>query len=196
MALIERTKFFVNSLAQGRLMLRFAGYWVVYHIVLWHTLFLFRFFEYRFQLMMGNPPQTFAELYGGFCAQYYPIVFSAVAVLPLLLWDMLKMTHRIVGPLIRFQRAIEALQRGERLEEVTLRTGDLLIEYQIAFNQFLKYYNNRIDTLEAQLAAAPLSGNDVLSNRSEFSLPEADLLQQVEELRDGVEAAVETATAE
>jgi methyl-accepting chemotaxis protein len=187
MSQVERKRFFVNSIAQGHILMRFAMYWTVYHIVLWHTLFLFRFFQYRFELMMGEPPQTFGELYGSFCVQYYPIVFSAVAMIPLLLWDIVKMTHRIVGPLIRFQRALETLQRGERLNSVKLRDRDLLREYEAAFNTFLGYYNKQLEELHA-LRAEKQAWQQ--SQAGDFkSLSEQELLSQVEELSGAVAAA-------
>ncbi|MEZ5941449.1 MAG: hypothetical protein R3C18_08670 [Planctomycetaceae bacterium] len=158
---VERKHFFINSLVQGRLMARFVAYWVVYHLVLWHTLFLYRYFQYRFELMMGEPPQTFMELYGAFCSQYYPIALSAIAVLPLLLWDMLKLSHRVVGPLVPMQRALEKMTRGERVEEVIFRDGDMLTEFGTTFNKFLIHYNERLrcqedtDIKDSELFAAP-----------------------------------------
>ena len=61
----------------------------------------------------------------------------AIAILPIVLWDLLKFSHRIVGPLIPFQRSIERLTAGEQVTEVRLRHGDLLSDLQSAFNQYL-----------------------------------------------------------
>ena len=53
------------------------------------------------------------------------------------MWDLLKFSHRVVGPLVPFQRAIERLTAGEQVAEVRLRHGDLLSNLQSTFNQYL-----------------------------------------------------------
>lgn len=184
MSLKDRTRFFVNSRVQGQILLRFAAYWVVYHIVLWHTLFLYRYCEYRFELAMGTPPQTFAQLYGTFCRQYYPIVFSALAVLPVLLWDIVKITHRLVGPLIRFQRSLERLTAGERVDPIQLRQGDYLQEFQQQFNAFLETHRRQLDELELWQAtqAHTMSGPDSAPTTT------AELLERVQALTETIQS--------
>ena len=49
----------------------------------------------------------------------------------------LKLTNRIVGPLVRFQTVLSRMSRGEPVSEVRLRDGDLLVEFQDVFNDFL-----------------------------------------------------------
>jgi len=138
-----RKKLFVNSLIQGRLIWRAAAYWTIYHIVLWHTLFLFQYFQYRVELVNGGLPMTFGELYGTFCLKYYPIIISAVAILPVLLIDVVRISHHIAGPLVNFQNVFKRMQKGEHVESVTLREGDMLTEFQEAFNAFLVHYNQQ-----------------------------------------------------
>ena len=45
--LFQRKKKFVSGPIQGRLLLRMGVYWVLYHVILWHALFIFRYVEYR-----------------------------------------------------------------------------------------------------------------------------------------------------
>ena len=142
MNLQKRQRMFVNGLIQGRLLMRAAGYWIVYHIVLWHTLFLYRYLEYRASLAAGGPPKSFSEQYGEFVLDYYPMVICAVLVLPILLYDVMWLTHRIAGPLTRFENTLKRMERGERVAPVRLRERDLLTHFQGAFNDFIAHYNS------------------------------------------------------
>src|SRR4029077_7571239 len=54
-----------------------------------------------------------------------------------LIWDILKLTHRFVGPLVQFQKCLAGLARGEKVADVRIRKGDMLGELQDSFNEFL-----------------------------------------------------------
>jgi hypothetical protein len=133
--------------------LRFAGYWFVYHFVLWNTLFMYHFLQYKVDVLDGGPMQTFGALYADFCQKYYPMLLAAFAVLPLLLYDSVRTTHRIAGPLVRFRQTLRQLRQGEYVKAVKLRDNDLLIEFQQEFNEFLDYYNARLGSGPAPAAA-------------------------------------------
>jgi hypothetical protein len=89
------------------------------------------------------------ELYTTFTLEHYSMVICAVAVFPIILCDMLKLTHRVAGPLVRFRNELARLARGENVEPVRLRDGDLLDEFLDAFNEFVK-------NTQSATAAAPL----------------------------------------
>lgn len=132
-----RKRLFVNREIQGRLLARTALYWMLYHGVLWMAMFLYRYAEYRGAVQAGAPLRPFADLYGQFVNEHFSMWVCAIAILPIVLWDLLKFSHRVVGPLIPFQRAIESLTAGEQVSELRLRHGDLLSNLQSSFNQYL-----------------------------------------------------------
>ncbi|MFM9965154.1 MAG: hypothetical protein ACKV2Q_28485 [Planctomycetaceae bacterium] len=132
-----RKRLFVNRAIQGRLMARTAFYWVLYHAVLWMAMFVYRYFEYRGAVLAGATPRSFSDLYGQFVRENVSLMVCGLAILPIVLWDLLKFSHRVVGPLVRFQRSLESLTAGERVNEVRLRNGDLLFDLQASFNQYL-----------------------------------------------------------
>lgn len=148
----QRKRIFVNCRIQGSVLLRLIGYWAVYHFVLWHSLFLFEFMRYRVEMLNGGPLMTFSELYAAFFWKYYPMLLAAVTILPLFLYDSIRTTHRIAGPLLRFKNTLKRLRNGEHIESIQLRKGDLLIDFQNEFNEFLKFYNAQ---LEARSAPGP-----------------------------------------
>ena len=65
------------------------------------------------------------------------LLILAAALSPIVLWDMLKLTHQIAGPLVRFRNALQKMAIGEPVAKIKLRDGDLLVEFQDAFNEFL-----------------------------------------------------------
>jgi methyl-accepting chemotaxis protein len=133
----SRKRLFVNRAIQGRLLARTALYWMLYHGVLWIAMFLYRYAEHRGAVLAGAEPRSFADLYGQFVREHFSMWVCSIAIMPIVMWDLLKFSHRVVGPLIPFQRAIERLTAGEKVSEVRLRQDDLLSDLQHSFNQYL-----------------------------------------------------------
>lgn len=156
--------------------MRAVAYWLVYHVVLWHTLFIFEYFHYRVELIGGGTPMSLSELYSQFTSKYYPIIVSALGVLPILAIDMMKYTHRIAGPLVNFANVLQRLRQGEHVDHVTLRQGDLLLELQEEFNAFLKFYNEK--QAKTEEVAADLSSID-----SDELSPEDKILEDINALQ-------------
>lgn len=140
-----RKKTFVNTRIQGRILGRILIYWLLYHFLLWNGLFVFRFAQYRSAITSGAEIVPFRQVYAQFCVDFYPLLICAVVILPAFLFDFVGMTHRIAGPLVRFQTALRKLIAGERVESVEIRKRDLLVEFQKEFNEFLHFYNARLD---------------------------------------------------
>jgi hypothetical protein len=152
-----RKKTFVNTAIQGRIITRMAVYWVLYHIVLWHGMFLYRYLQYRSDILSGGNAVPFRELYGQFVIDYYPMALCAMIILPAFMLDFVRLTHRIAGPLVRFRHALNDMMAGQTVEKVDLRKGDLLSEFQEAFNEFLDFYNGQRKPAAVPAAAQAVS---------------------------------------
>lgn len=179
-----RKRLFVNRQIQGRLLARTALYWMLYHGVLWMGMFLYRYAEHRGAVLAGAPPRPFSDLYGQFVREHFSMWICAVAILPLVLWDLLKFSHRIVGPLVRFQRTIESLTAGKKVDEVRLRNGDLLFDLQATFNQYL----TSLRTMESDAELPTPSGN-APEQKTEGELIESQIAAEVRQLQAEVQAA-------
>lgn len=140
----KRKQVYVNGMIQGRLMARLAVYWGIYHVVLWHAMFFYRYMVYRDAVVNGAPQVPVPQLYAEFVSQNYTVIVCALAVFPVVLWDMLSQSHRIAGPLVRFQMVLRQLAAGQKVERVTLRRDDLLVEFQNTFNEFLEQIDYQI----------------------------------------------------
>ena len=189
-----RKQIYNSQKIQGPIVARLATYWVVYHLVLLHGMFLFHYFLYRGQLLADSQMTTvpFSELYSSFLSQNSSLLLCSVAFFPLILWDMLKLTHRVAGPLVRFMSTLKQLEGGEKVEPVRLREGDLLVELQTAFNSYLKAADLLVE--EDQPATENregLSGSPVESPMGDEA---EDVLEEMHELHET--AVGEDASAE
>jgi hypothetical protein len=150
-----RKQVFVSSRIQGRLVLRIAVYWIVYHVALWHALFAFRYIESRFSGDLVG--QSFRGLYREFFDQYYPILICSLLMLPMFLFDLVKLSHRIAGPLVQFRHRIADMVAGKEVRRVRLRDGDLLDEFETAFNAYVDVYELQ---RQQQVAQAKMAERD------------------------------------
>ena len=179
-----RKRLFVNREIQGRLLARIALYWLLYHGVLWMAMFFHRYAEYRGAVLAGAEPRSFANLYGQFVQEHLSMWFCAAAILPIVLWDFLKFSHRVAGPLVRFQRTLESLAAGETVHEVRLRRGDLLMDLQASFNQYLA----SLRTLQAEREISPQPKNAIQCD-DRNDMIESQLAEELQRMQSEIQAA-------
>lgn len=63
-----------------------------------------------------------------------PASLACLTVLGLIVVDMLRLSNRFVGPLVRLRRAMRALASGERVETLDFRDSDFWQEIAREFN--------------------------------------------------------------
>jgi hypothetical protein len=114
---------------QTRLFIRFCGYWLLYQVSLWNCLFVWRLWK--------DGKGDVIDQYGRFFAEFYPLLLCSLIIVPFFAWDAVRFSHRVVGPIYRFQQAIKALAEGRSVRPVKLRQGDYLTEFQDDFNAML-----------------------------------------------------------
>jgi hypothetical protein len=145
----ERKKVWVNAF-QTKLFMRIGMYWLIYTLALWNLLFIWRLLSEG----AGDP----LDQYGRFFVDYWPALLCFVVVVPVLAWDAVRFSHRLVGPLYRFQQAMQALGNGGSVSPMKLRDDDFLLEMKDDFNRML-------DTLQRKGAsvlkpASPPAGEE------------------------------------
>lgn len=145
-----RNRRFVNRQIQGGLITRVGLYWLLYHVVLWHVLLCYRYIQSRMAGAAGQTSAPFGEQLGQLALAYSPVLLCGLFTLPVVLIDMLHLSHRIAGPLVQFGTALRDLREGRRVDRIDLRRQDLLTAFQDEFNKYLA-------SLE-QLSAVPTAG--------------------------------------
>lgn len=135
----KRKRQFVDSEVQTALLWQCALHW---------GLFGFGTFIIMFLLHVASTPahHTFMWHVERLWNHYGAIVLVMLALLPIFVLDMVKMTHRFVGPIIHLRKAIRGLARGERVEPIKFRKGDFWLELADEFNAILKVVQSPVET--------------------------------------------------
>ncbi len=74
---------------------------------------------------------------------YLPVWICLLALLPVIGWDAIRFTHRLVGPMTRFRQTIQDVAHGQPVRPIKLRPGDYLTELRDEVNQMLESLQRR-----------------------------------------------------
>lgn len=140
----KRGRLFVDPAFQGRLIGRLAAYWLIYHAILWHLMFLYSLFCNVTGPVTSRATGSLAEQYRDFAVEHFGIVVCVVVTLPIIARDLLRFSHRVAGPLIRFRNVMNQMVLGRRVEQVTMRRQDLPADFLSTFNSLVTTWNNRL----------------------------------------------------
>ncbi len=127
----RRKRYFVDSEVQPALMRQCAIHWGLFGLAAFILLFLT-------QWLVTPEKHSFAWHVTGLWTRYGMILMILLALMPVFVFDMLKLTNRFCGPLVQLRRAMRALARGEDVKPVRFRKGDYWTELADEFNAMLK----------------------------------------------------------
>ncbi len=65
---------------------------------------------------------------------YGPAAIASFLLLPLVIVDIIRISNRFVGPLLRLRRSMRALARGEYVEPIEFRGNDFWYDFADEFN--------------------------------------------------------------
>jgi hypothetical protein len=130
----ERKKIWVDSF-QTKLSLRIGGYLVVFFLVFCNLLFVWKMIEEG----PVDPAQQFLDT----MRSNLPVIVCLLVLVPVMAWDTIRFSHRLVGPLVRFRKTMQAIAQGEAVRPIKLRDGDYLTELRDDFNQMLDELQKR-----------------------------------------------------
>jgi hypothetical protein len=138
-----RKRIWINGAFQSRLLLRLVAYLLIYVAVMWYTCFVF-------ELLPGLVDGSYLSrgiggLFLDSLARQKPFLVAICLTLPAALYDLLKFSHRIAGPLFRCQKVMEAMASGQVVQEFKPRDGDHMPEFFQAFNSLIKQSNARLE---------------------------------------------------
>jgi len=125
-----RRHLFVDPKVQGALVGRVALYWFASLVTLTMMLVCWR--------VLAGSTRVFALNSGEMWLYYGPAVLASFVLLPLVLIDMVRLSNRFAGPMLRLRRSMRAVARGERVEPIRFRDGDFWHEFARDFNAMLE----------------------------------------------------------
>jgi hypothetical protein len=130
----QRTRIWVDEF-QTRLTWRIAAYLGLFLLVLVNFLFAWKMLSEG----VDDPVAQFLEV----MRDNLPVGVCLLVLVPVMAWDAMRFTHRLVGPLVRFRRGMQGIARGEGVRPIRLREGDYLTDLRDDFNQMLTALQER-----------------------------------------------------
>src|SRR5437763_13724099 len=129
----QRKKIWIDRF-QTYLFVRIAAYCLLYQLAVWTLVGIQRTIFVALDGMLGS----------GVADIFFMFLAGAVVFLGFLfVYDAVRFAHRIVGPLYRFRKVVQAIAAGEEIELVALRKGDFLQDMQDDLNQMIKVLEQR-----------------------------------------------------
>jgi hypothetical protein len=152
----RRNKIYLGGMLQGTLVKRLAICWAVYNVLLFHGLFAVSYLERpgAHAFVEGGAQVSLLDAYETFAWQNRLLIFGAFTVGPIFLWDVVRCTHRVAGPLVRLENMLLRMAQGETIREIKFRKGDWLTSLERALNLYLASRSaateNRAETVVAE----------------------------------------------
>lgn len=134
----KRRRLFVDVQVQGALLARTVLYWTFCLVALMLMLICWR-------IATGQPKPLVTELVT-FWKEFSPAIVISLLLLPLVVWDSVRLSNRFAGPMYRLRRSIRQLADGEPTQQLFFREGDFWKAVANDFNRLAQ----RVETLEAQ----------------------------------------------
>jgi hypothetical protein len=130
----ERKRIWVDEF-QTRLTQRIAAYLLLFLVVLVNFLFAWRLLTEGLHDPVGK--------FVGLLRDYLPVGICLLVLVPVMAWDAIRFTHRLVGPLVRFRRTMLSIAEGKPVRPIKLREGDYLTDLRDDFNLMLEGLQSR-----------------------------------------------------
>ncbi|MEX0585769.1 MAG: hypothetical protein WD176_03945 [Pirellulales bacterium] len=122
----SRRQLFIDRKVQGALLYQACMYWLLALVVIFLGLL-------GWQILRLSPRPLSAHLKGMW--QNYAVVVALLGILgPVFIYDMVRLTNRFAGPMLRLRHGMQKLARGEAVEPMVFRQGDFWYEMAEAFN--------------------------------------------------------------
>jgi hypothetical protein len=126
-----RKRLFVDPKIQGALIVRVILYWMFCLMTIVMMLICWR--------VAAGPSQPFWIHLTDLWSYNGPALIASFVLLPLVEIDIVKLSNRFVGPLLRLRKSMRSLARGERVEPLEFRNNDFWREFADEFNAVLKF---------------------------------------------------------
>ncbi len=123
----KRKKQFVDRSVQGAILCRLLAYGFLFVITTGA-------FLYFVELLVG-PPEEAAE---NMIRRHGPTALAFLALAPIFLRDLCKLTNRFAGPMVRLRQGMHDLAEGRQVAPIDFRENDFWKDLAIDFNRIAK----------------------------------------------------------
>ncbi|MGB9688807.1 hypothetical protein [Thermogutta sp.] len=159
-----RKKLFVDPQVQGQLVGRVCLYWVMCLLTVTFMVICYR--------ILTGPARPFVWHFEELRVYLGPALVASLLILPLVVVDVIRVSNRFAGPLVRLRRSLRAAAKGEPVEPIRFRQGDFWQEFADEFNALLQ----RVKTLEEKATSGEARIQPSHSESVEPPVPPVNLL--------------------
>jgi hypothetical protein len=121
-----RKQMFVDPKVQGALARRVVLYWATFLFNVFMMLLCWR--------IVTGPARMFYTHLDDMWYFYGPVFLVSLLFLPLVVIDIIRLSNRFAGPMVRLRRAMRELARGEHVEPIRFRDDDFWHDFAEEFN--------------------------------------------------------------
>lgn len=151
MAKRDRNSYWVNGQIQGALAIRIIIHWLIFAVIAAVLTFTMQF--------LGEPLVPFKTHLRNLWANQGIFGLVILILMPLFVYDSVRLSHRFAGPIVRVRRVMQAIAKGQAAERLKFRDKDFWSGLAEDFNTLLDqgYLVARVDSgsdVESELASA------------------------------------------
>jgi len=121
-----RKRFFVDYRVQGALIVRIVLYWLMCLVTIMLLLLGWG--------MIADPIRSWNTQLAELWTLYGPAAVASLLVLPVVIFDLLRLSNRFAGPMFRLRRSLHDLAQGKSVPLVRIRQGDFWRKFAEDFN--------------------------------------------------------------
>ena len=130
----KRSKLLIDRQVQSALVRRVILHWFLFVFV---TFFVIGFL----QTCVETPAFTMSEVFSSFLANNSLALVVSLSLLPVFVYDVIKLTNRFAGPISRLRSELKSLANGGPAKPLVFRDGDFWAEIASDFNTAFKLRN-------------------------------------------------------
>lgn len=123
---IKRRQLYIDPAVQTAFILRAVFYWVTCLVTVVMMLV--------FTSMLAEPARLFYPNADSLWFRFVPTALTALLMLPVIVFDMLRLSNRLVGPVFRLRRGLRQLAEGQPVQPIHFRDGDFWRDFADEFN--------------------------------------------------------------
>lgn len=125
----KRGKEYVDPQVQGALWRRLVWHWIAYTIVALSLVFSLEW--------MNDPFRPVSTIATAAWWTYGPLLLVMTCLIPLFVYDSIRLSHRFAGPVFRLRQVIHSLAQGAKPERIEFRDNDFWKEIATDMNRVI-----------------------------------------------------------
>lgn len=135
-----RKKLYINREVQGSIICRSILHWFFYLTAILLTVVIVA--------VIRDPSQSAIRLVFESFIYFSPGIIASVILLPLMVYDTLRESNKVAGPIFRLSREISNLAAGANCKPLKFRDGDHWFEVADNYNELLTAFNAQREEIE------------------------------------------------